>query len=228
MKTFKEILEDVRLNPFEGVRPGSLERIKGFTEEDVPLFGKPVASHGPLDLYQVHHGDSSHRGHGMFININNRNPFSVPEYNGGAFIVHDRENNKFVGVMEYDSHERRPTHLHVNFLKSTSGPHKGIRNFIYDNVADKLGYTIVSDSVHTRSGQRGWMKDIQAGKNITVRYVNNADKEEWDELPAKDVLPIHIWSGRESTILHPNASISPLGKRLYDERDVLLVRHPKR
>jgi len=225
MKTFKKILEDVRLNPVEGIRPETFDNIKGFTEKDIPIMGRPVASHGPLDLYQIHHGDPSHKGHGLFVNT--KNPFSDPDYNGGAFIVHDRDNDKFVGVMEYDSHIKRPTHLHVNYLKSSTGPHKGIRNFIYDNVADKLGYTIVSDSVQTRSGQRGWMKDIKDGKNINVRYVNNHDTDDWDELPAKNVLPVHIWSTKGSTIVHPNSAITPFGKRLYDERDVVLVRHPK-
>jgi hypothetical protein len=227
MKKFKEILEDVRLNPEVG-KEISFGNIRGFTENDVRFFGKPVATKGDLDLYQIHHGDSSHRGHGMFIDINSESTPSAFRYNeGGLFIVHDRPKNKFIGYMQYDSHPRRQKDLHITTLKSTIGPHKGVRDFIYDTAADRLKYTLVSDNIQTEGGKRGWEKDIKTGKNISVRYVRNHFKDDWDEYPASEINPSHIWS-RQSSILHPRPDPNlRISKNLFDPTDVFLVRRPR-
>lgn len=227
MKSFKELLEDIRLMSTEGEKAREIGSVKGFTVNHLHLLKKPLLSRGDLDLYQIHHGEPPHRGYGLFLN----NSYNLGTHGtGGAFIVHNRNQNKFVGVMEYVSEHKNPKELHIQYLKSALGPHKGIRNMIYDHATDQLGYTLVSDSTHTQAGKRGWEKDIRDGKNIHVRYIRRGlfpidDKVE--EIPAKHVLPIHIWSDRSNRILKPNLSPGGYSTSLYDESDVLLVRRPK-
>lgn len=244
MKSFKKLLEDVRLMPTEGLRPLEIRSVKGFTVDNLHLLGKPLLSRANLDLYQIHHGpERSGRGHGLFVSTTDImanhphvrrviNSIDGRGFNGpgGAFIVHDRERNRFAGVMEYMFDAKEPKELHIQHLRSAEGPHKNIRNMIYDHATDGLGYTLVSDSTHTYAGKRGWEKDIRDGKNIHVRYIRRGFipmEDQVEEIPAKHVLPIHIWSGKQSTILKPNLKPGGFSTSLYDESDVLLIRRPK-
>lgn len=232
MKTFKNFLSETPIESnYEGSIADELPIVMHHTVNDVPRMGKPLASMGDLDLYQIHHGDPLvHSGHGAFIDTteNLEDAKKYGTYDGGVFIVHDRRSNKFVGHMTYaNQFPHRPKDLNIFGLKSARSGTRGIRNFIYDNVSDKLGYTLISDTHHSGSGKRGWVKDIDAGKNVYIRYIKNYANEDWDEISAKGVPHVHIWGRITGSILHPFQPDSIFSKNLYPSDRVLLVRKPK-
>lgn len=231
MKRFKQIIEDVIQSNYDGTPADELPKIMHHTVEDIPRMGKPLASVGDLDLYQIHHGDPLHHaGHGAFIDTtaSEEDANRYGTFDGGVFIVHDRRANRFIGHMTYDNlMENRPKELYIKGLKSARSNHRGIRNLIYDTAADKLGYTLVSDTHHSGTGKKGWVRDIDAGKNVHVRYIKNYANEDWDEIPAKGIPHVHIWGSIQGSILHPFQPEQMFSKNLYSSDRVLLVRKPK-
>lgn len=232
MKTFKDFLFEAPIESnYEGSIADEISKIMHHTVHDVPRMGNAIASMGDLDLYQIHHGDPLHHaGHGSFIdttaNLEDANRYGT--YDGGVFIVHDRRSNRFVGHMTYDNPlSHRPKDLYIHGLKSARSNTRGIRNFIYDNAADKLGYTLISDTHHSKSGKRGWVRDIDAGKNVHIRYVKSHTDEDWDEIPAKGIPHVHIWGHITGAILHPFQPLKPRSANFYPSDRVLLVRKPK-
>lgn len=232
MRTFKIFLSETPVESnYEGSISDTISTIMHHKVDDVPRMGNPIASKGDLDLYQVHHGDPLHHaGYGAFIDttasLEDANRYGT--YEGGVFIVHDRKLNKFVGHMTYDNPlSHRPKDLYIHGLKSARSNIRGIRNFIYDNAVEKLGYTLISDTHHSGSGKRGWIRDIDAGHNVNVRYIKNHQTEDWSEIPAKGILPGNIWSHIHGSVLHPHQPYKPFSANLFSPERVLLVRRPK-
>lgn len=228
MKRFKQILEDVRLMNTVGLRTeGPFRTIKTFKVEEM---GSPVATIGNYNVYQIHHGRQTHRGHGKFIDIND------PETSermrnwdiGGAFVVHHPTSNSIVGTLNYAVYnENRPKELHITDLHAVEG-YTGIRKAIFDTAADKLGYTMISDHTQTHKGKRGWENDIMNGEPVSVRYYHDYARgldSQFDEVPidSTNYKDHQIWSVQN----YPREHINPETGMKHDPSDILLVRRPK-
>lgn len=196
MKTFKNYLnEDIWNLSHGGVRAEPKTIFKSFGY-DVKDFGPPVHSMGDYDLHQLHFGVSGHRGFGRYVDKskNQENPLF---YEGGHFALVHRPTGEYAGHMSY-IFDPRNSELKVKDLLATEG-HKNVRNMIYDSVADRLGYTIVSDWGQTSRGKRGWMTDIEKGHNVKIRKLDKQD-DVISEYPAKGVDPKEIWTTTDPQI----------------------------
>ena len=225
MISFKQyIIEDIYQMRNPGTRDFYISGVGG--RREVHDLGAPVHSMGTYDIHQIHFHDaeSSHRGFGVSHELAKKDNRPVEDNNHGTFVLVHRPSEKILGVAEYDHDPSRDKEVKIQNLHGIEGE-KGIRSKLYDTIADKLGYTIVSDTTQTAQGRRGWEKDIADGKNITVRYTKRNAKlgksEIVDEIPADEVDSSHIWTtGHLSKLTHPKTAEE------YNADRVMLVRHP--
>jgi hypothetical protein len=229
MKTFKTILEDILMSGSSGLRSEEpYTRIKTFKVEEM---GKPVATVDNYQIYQIHHGRQTHRGHGKFIDINDpETPSSQRNWGtGGSFAVYHPQSGKFVAHMSYTvPNEDRPKELHIHDLHATEG-FTGVRHAMFDTAADKLGYSLISDWQQTDKGRRSWENDIKRGTPISIRYYHDYKRGPdvaYDEVPvdAHNYKNYKIWSNNR----YGDSFENPETGTKHDASDVLLVRHPKR
>jgi len=84
---------------------------------------------------------------------------------------------------------------------------------LYDTIADKLGYTIVSDHMQTPKGKKGWLNDIASGKNIHIRTINDKTGRITSQrkIDPQNFSEKDVWSSGDFNI----------------GDNVLLVRHPE-